>query len=1121
MKKNYKNRVFTLFLIFTLFTSLSGYANQIAEKGSATIKLSQVIKEKVVTIDVKNSSLDDILNAFTQQTSIGYAYEGITVDKSEKFTLNIKEKSLESALNKLFDGKPYEYKLKEDIILIKKKEITEQPQTQKEIRIKGRVVDASNKPIVGATIIVLDGSGKGALTDDKGDFALDLKSGDKIEVSFLGMKTIEKTLTSSDDNLVITMELSDEKMGEVVVTGIVNRRAESFTGSSTTLTAKDLKRVGNQNILQALKNLDPSLYIMDNIDMGSNPNALPEMQMRGASSLDQGLETELRGNYQNQPNQPLFIVDGFESSIEKVFDLDMNRVESVTLLKDASAKAIYGSKAANGVVVIETRSLLGTETRVTYTGSIDITAPDLSSYNLATAAQKLEAELIEGVYTNENFLDSQVELWQQYEERAKLIRDGLDTYWLSKPLSTGVGHKHNLSIEVGDAKALRAIIDFSYNNVDGVMTGSDRTNIQGNVSLSYRYKDFLFRNTMTIIENTSFDSPYGDFYQYTQLNPYYRAVDNETGEYTKWADDNTPNPLYDSVIGTLYQQTYMNVTNNFYAEWAINDNFKLTGRLGIDMKRSDSDTFLPAEHSTFRDGYYNVETSLNRGSYTYESGKSSGYSMDLNLSYNKNFGKHFVFFNAGTAVSDKSSEAVQTMAIGFPSNMGADLQFARQYPSDGRPITQASLIRELSFLAVASYSYDDRYFADLTYRISASSLYGSDDRWAPGWSIGAGWNIHNESFLKDSKVIEQLKFRTSIGLTGNQNFNTNQTITTYQYYNDATYQGMIGAYMTSLANPYLTWEQRQDFNIGLDAKIGRVTGRFDYYNGVTQNMVADISVVASTGFERVKDNLGKVRNRGFELQFGYTVLQSRDGFLNISASAVTEKNTIIELSEGMRNYNEQQLAIASELDQSKPVLMYNDGQAMNTIWAVPSLGIDPATGDEVYVKQDGSVTTVWDASDMVAAGVSDPLYRGNISISGEYKGFGLNVTGSFLGGNEMYNQTLVDRVENIDIYSQVDARVLLGRWQYPGQEAQFKRLTGYNEKTQSTTRFVQKRNEFNLASVQLYYDFQNELLNKTPFHRLRLSLYMNDALKYSSIEIERGLSYPFARTFSFSVTATF
>jgi hypothetical protein len=520
-----------------------------------------------------------------------------------------------------------------------------------------------------------------------------------------------------------------------------------------------------------------------------------------------------------------------------------------------------------------------------------------------------------------------------------------------------------------------------------------------------------------------------------------------------------------------------------------------------------------------------------RGKYILENGTSSQISADLNVNYNKSFGKHSIFTNLGAFISESKYQTYQHTAEGFPNNNLADITFARQYAEGSTPVGISSLNREMSFLGSLSYDYENRYLVEATYRTSASSLYGKDNRWASNYSIGAGWNLHNEHFMKDAEWLKQFKVRGSFGLTGNNNFNTNSAIATYKYYTGVNYQGQTGAYLAQLANSQLRWEQKLDRNVGFDMRIFGLGLSFDYYMSDTENMLTDITIPTSTGFSTVKDNLGKVRNTGYEIKANYTFWQNKNGFFNVYGTLVHNQNEIIRLSDSMKAYNDAMLKTAANKGTSTPVLMYQDGLSMNTIWAVPSAGIDPMTGNEIYIKKDGTQTYTYDSADLVAAGDSDPKFRGNFGFTGEYKGVGVSAVFSFLTGCEMYNYTLVDRVENIDINYNVDRRVLLGRWQNPGDVTQFKRLDGKqfededgtfkSEVTRATTRFVQDRKELSFSSLSVYYEMPKKLIQPMKMERMRLQFYMNDIAQWSSIKIERGLNYPFARNMSFSLTATF
>ena len=1001
---------------------------------------------------------------------------------------------------------------------------------QRTVTISGVVLDESGAPLPGVTVIDSKKPTVGTTSGAQGNYAIIVgRDCDSLRFSFVGYVTQTVSVRNA---ALVRMKPDTQDIGEVVVTGIYTRKAESYTGAARTLSSKELTRVGNQNALQSLKNLDPTIYIPNNLTMGSDPNTLPSISMRGTSSFPATESSvSLRSKYDNQPNQPLFILDGFETSIETVMDMDMNRIESMTILKDASAKALYGSKAANGVIIIETKRSMGSEPVVTYNGSVSFEVPDLSSYDLCNAFEKLEVERREGLYTS-NDPKEQAELTATYNMRRKLAMEGLDTYWLAKPLQTAVGHKHNLMVELGDPQKLKTILDATYNSVPGVMKESKRENISANANVSYRTKKLIFRNIMSVISNKSADSPYGSFGDYSKMNPFWQATDADGNVY-RYAEGSdgyqsqggssptlrkVANPLYDATIGTSLTSSYLKFTNNFYVEWQILESLKAVGRFGISQQRDNGDDFYPATHSKFVD--YSESDYLLRGEYTLETGKSSSVSGDLNLNFNKNIGKHYLFANAGMSISETKSSAYQFKAQGFPNSQNADITFARQYAEGTIPSGYSSLNRQISFLVAASYSYDNRYLLDATINESASSLFGADNRWAFSWSLGVGWNLHNEAFMQSQDLIEELKIRASAGVTGNQNFSTNSAIATYQYYTGVNYQGQTGAYLQRMPNPLLRWEQKTEYNVGLDLRMKRFSLTADVYSADTKNMLTDVTIPTSTGFSSVKDNLGLVRNYGFELQGNVTAWQNHNGFVNIYGSIAYNKNRIIRLSESMRSYNDAIKKAAADAGNSTPVLMYQDGQSMNTIWAVPSAGIDPMTGEEVYIKQDGTLTYTYDADDMVACGISEALYRGTFGFTAEYKGLGVSTTFSYLGGGQLYNTTLVNRIENVDIAYNVDRRVLSGRWTTPGQITQFKKYDS-STSTRPTSRFVQDQNELNFASASLYYEFPRRIASAMRMQRLRVTFYMNDIFTVSSIKIERGLDYPFARYMSLAINATF
>ena len=657
------------------------------------------------------------------------------------------------------------------------------------------------------------------------------------------------------------------------------------------------------------------------------------------------------------------------------------------------------------------------------------------------------------------------------------------------------------------------------------------------MSTSYRLSNFLFRNITSINSNNSAESPYGTFDEYAKMNPYWRAV-NADGTIPYYAElgpngARYTNPLYNSTVNSKITADYFNIVNNFYLEWTIKPGLRATTRVGIDVNRNGADEFYPSSHTKFDHLNITEEDKNRRGSYKVNNGRSVSLFGDINLNYTKEINKHSFFGNVGFNVSEKKYSELFHKVEGFASDRMSNIIFGRDYALDSRPSGVDGINREVGFLGAASYTWDNRFLTDLTLRTTASSQFGADKRWGNFWSLGLGWNLHRENFFKDLAVFNQFKIRGSVGNTGNQNFNTNQSIATYQYYLNSLYQGFPGSYLTGLANPGLQWESSFDYNGGLDAKIGGLTMRFDYYERYKENLVTLVTIPESTGFTFVSDNLGKVKNAGIEIFTSYLVWSSGKNFVNLNASFETNTNKIVELSNSMKAYNDRMNKLAADKSNNKVVNKYEDGMSMDAIWAVPSLGIDPATGNEIYLDRNGNTTFNWSANDMIVAGNAAPKYQGIFGFNAEVHNFGLGVTGRYLAGGQLYNKTLVERVENIDMNYNVDRRVLTGRWLKPGQYASFKRLGQYNrenegsnsvsafdEKTRATTRFVQDRDEVTIGAINVYYDF-TDLVSNRKIQRLRASFNMNEVATFSSIRIERGLQYPFARTLSFSISATF
>ena len=343
--------------------------------------------QQKVSILFKDAAIEEVIKAVEAQSGYVVVYNNTLLKTVKRVTVTLRNVNAVEALNEALKGSGLHCKLVEDFLVIAKDNVKTAPEDDKGRKIEGKVTDKDKLPLPGVTVLIKGTTG-GVVTDTDGKFQLTLPGNKEItlQFSFVGMKTKEVKVTD-DKPLQIVLEEDVTEVEEVVVNGIFQRKAGSFTGSALTMKGEDLKKVSNSNVFASLKNLDPSLMIFDNLEFGSDPNKMPTMALRGKTAFDLGSDDiDLKGSYANDPNAPLFILDGFEASVQKIADLDMNRVESLTILKDASAKAIYGSKAANGVIVIETKKNTESSLRISYSGSVEIQAPDLSSYNLTNAA---------------------------------------------------------------------------------------------------------------------------------------------------------------------------------------------------------------------------------------------------------------------------------------------------------------------------------------------------------------------------------------------------------------------------------------------------------------------------------------------------------------------------------------------------------------------------------------------------------------------------------------------------------------------------------------------------------------------------------------------------------------
>ena len=1086
-----------------------------------TLNLSANVysQKNIVSLDLSDVSVEQFVKAVKQQTSLKFMYNSSLIRQAGKISVKVENKELKDVLSMVLGKVNLEYEFFNNVILIRQKGEGKSEQQKKKV-VNGTVKDEHGVTLPGVSVLI-KGESVGVATDINGKYSITIPENKKEVVfafSFVGMVPVEVRYTGQDSINVVLKE-DVEKIDEVVVNGYFTRKKESYTGVSTTFSGNDLRKVSTGNILNTLSMLDPSFTKVVNNEMGSDPNTIPNFEIRGSSSL--------KADFDGNPNMPTFIMDGFEVSAEKVFDLDPTRVRFITILKDAAATAIYGSRAANGVVVIETEAPKPGKLQLSYNGSMNFEVADLSDYNLMNAEEKLEYEVRAGLYDKEDRPDWTDDTFDAYNQKLKLVKQGNDVDWLAIPVrELGVGHKHSIIAEGGN-ESFRYALDLSYSNKIGVMKGSKRDTYGGGIRLQYNLKKLKFTDYASFDHVKSVNSPYGNFSAYQYYNPYYNPYD-ENGNVKKmlyeysyydrgFQTKKMYNELYNAVLPSKDQSTSNRFLNNFAIEYDIIQGLKLKANLSLSVDNGRTDVYKPYENTEFID-------KEKKGSYSQGQYEDFSYDVNIILTYFKTFKKHVL--NAGFIYNLRETNHDQTdvYALGFPNANMDHISMGAGFKEGDKPGGAYDVTRLVGFVGNLGYTYDERFLLDFSVRSDGSSLYGSNNRWGTFWSLGLGYNLHHEKFMERLTFINLLKIRGSIGTTGGQNFNPYQSMAMYSYNDDRigsiSYSGYIGAILKAFGNKNLRWQKVEKQNVGLDFELfdRRLTGSFNVYNDISKDVLIDVTLAPSLGFSSYKENLGEVKNSGVELTLKGTVIRDREReiYWDIMYNLAHNKNKVTKINQALTAFNDKQDAEV----KNKPVIRYKEGLSQNTIWANESLGIDPATGEEIFLDMNGNKVNEWDAANYKPFGSTDPKIYGTIGTMFTYKKWELNAHLYYKYGGYIYNSTLVDKVENVNPNENGDKRILYDRWNKEGDVAKFKKVSDVSV-TNPTSRFIEKENYIQLQSLSIGYDFSCDKLREIGIQRLKLSAIGNDIFTSSTVKMERGTSYPFARTFSLSAQLTF
>lgn len=1090
---------------------------------SLNLPLSGAAQAQRISLNMRQATMKEIFNQIQRSSDYDFVYSDADVSGLPRRDASFRNTPVSDILGEVLAGTRLQWEVDGNTIVIKRS-TRQAPQSTP--RVSGRVTDAAGNPLAGVAVVI-KGSTVGVSTDGSGAFAIDVPPGETVlTFRYLGKKPQEITVSQGTGNINVTMQDDVTDIESVVVTGIFNRSRESYTGSVTQISDQEIQMYRGQNLISTIANIDPSVNLVVNNTYGSDPNMLPEINIRGNSSLPVNLE-QLNSGVSAKLNTPLIIMDGFEITLQKLMDFNDQEIESITILKDASATAIYGSRGSNGVIVVTTKRPAQGNLRITAQVGLNIEAPDLSSYNLTNAREKLLVEQMSGVYTSDRGPMDQIALDKKYNEILSEVEKGVDTDWISQPVHTGIGQRYNLRLDYG-TEQFQVGVNLGYNTTAGVMKGSQRNTFSGSVTLSYRHRNLLFRNQTSVDMNKAKNSPYGSFSSYANMNPYWRIYD-EQGQMIKTytspvSGSEFENPLYNSTLNIVDQSKYTTLMNNFSIEWTIIDGLTLRGNLGLSRTTDTSDKFLPPGHTSFQTStYQSSDMFFLKGSYDYSSGERTAINGNVTLNYVKLLGeKHQIYAGLDYSMSDDNSTNYSFAAQGFVNDRLDFFGNGLQFREGSKPSGTESLTRSIGFTGNVNYTFDNRYYLDLSYRIDGSSLFGAKNRFAPFWSVGIGWNLHQEAFLRDWDPLTRLRLKGSIGETGSQQFASYQALSTFQYQSGSRYLVWNGAELMGLGNERLKWQTTVQSNIGLEADFldGRISGSIDVYKKKTKGLLSQMDLSPSNGFTSYTENVGTVENKGFEASLsGFLVRNTERGlYWSVTGRIAYNKNKIIKLSDEIKAQTEKY----KDSRNANYSLLY-EGHSVNSIYAVPSLGIDPSTGHEIFLDKDGRLTPDWDASARRLYGVADPAYRGNISTLFVWKNLSVNLSFAYQWGGQQYNSTLLNKVEvNIPrLANNVDRRVFTDRWYRPG-DVKFFKSADELQVTNMSSRFVMDDNVFQLQSASVSYRWNSPWIRRNiGVDTMNFTVNMSDIFYVSTIERERGTAYPFSRKISMSISLLF
>lgn len=967
--------------------------------------------------------------------------------------------------------------------------------------ITGTVISSENGATLPGVSIVAKGTTIGAVTDIDGKFSINMPTdASTLVFSFIGMTTTEVNVVGKD-KIKVELEPSKFSVDEVIVVAYGSTTKEAKTGAATQVKTAQLVETPVVSFDKALSGKVPGLMVTT---AGGQPGSNSSIRIRGTSSVNAG-------------NEPLYVIDGIpvmtgdqsyaSTTSNALFSLNPSDIESITVLKDAAAASIYGSRAANGVILVTTKSGKSGEANISVRASGGFSQiandNDFSPMN----SQELLTYFRDAVVNSGGNPDDPAGNGNTYFPLSLLA--GEQTNWLKEALRKGVTQKYEISASGGNDR-IKNYFSAAYENIEGIVIGNNYEKLNARVNSDFQVNDKIkIGSKIALSQMTNQDVSTGGL---SYLNPFFGGlkilpwtpVRNEDGTFnTDIPENNGVNPIYAAEKNQSWDKQFR-LQGTGYLEYKPIKQITIKTNNSLELTNGEARQF--GQQVT---GY--TQNSVYSNRYNFQLLTTSNTAR-----YDNDYDNHVYSLLVG--------QEAQNFRMSYLDGESPNINLDIPYPTTS---TQADDVvgygeteyTMLSFFGILDYSYDSRYYLQASIRRDGSSRFGENNKNGNFWSVGTSWNINNENFIKDNITwLKLAKLRASYGVNGN-----NQIGNYLQYgvYGSREYNGASGMAPDQLENPNLTWELNKTYNLGLDLNFfDRLNVTFDFYQRFTEDMLLNDRLSWTTGFSSIMRNVGSMKNTGQEL--------------SISGDVVRQDDFTIELGFNIAHNQTEITDLAGE-DEIGTWMVQKVGYSLYTYKLHEYAGVNPVNGEALWFDEEGKITNNYNKSRQIYAGSPEPKIIGGGYINAKYKGLSLSANFDYKMGHviEIMNE---GRYLRSDGYEWVGnhANTSLDYWKKPGDITETpKPMVGNSSESNAfeSTRWIEKGDYLRLKEITLAYNLPSSLLKKVKtMDRIRIyasayNLYTFHSL--NTFDPERGNNghayaiYPTPKTFIGGIEITF